>query len=525
MEGPRLEGPFALTDVLRAGLGADPSGAAVITRDLTLTWAELEDQSSNLARNYVALGLRPGERVATLMPNRPALIAHHLACLKAQLVSTPLNYRYMPAEIDHALEVSGAALLVHHAERDADIAATRLGPRLPLGTLRFGAGELPSAAEASGTRALEGLLHAAPTTVTLPEIRPDAPLFVFFTSGSTGPAKGVTHTVETIGWMTENFRTGLEVTRDDVLLTTTSHSYLGGTSFAFIAFRVGAPLVMAHGADGAEVIPLIRRHRPTVTWMLPSTLYALVNDGDCTREDFASFRYVATAGDKAPGALERQFEKLAGYRLREIFGMTEAIEIAITPPAGPNLEGSAGRPGPGVTWSVRDRSGAEVGPGEVGGLWIRYPGATVGYWNRPESTAEVFEDGWFDTGDLVSVDEAGYLWFRGRRKQIIVHDGSNIAPQEVEAALLEHPGVRRAGVVGVHDARHGENVWAYVALTPGAPPAPPAELIAFAAERVGYKAPDVVVILDSLPVNAVGKTDRMALKRMAAETHRAHDVR
>jgi long-chain acyl-CoA synthetase len=485
----------------------------------------LEEQSTNLARNYVALGLRPGDRVATLMPNRPALIAHHLACLKAQLISTPLNYRYMPAEIDHALEVSEASVLVHHAERDADVAATRLGPRLPGGTLRYGAGELPSSTQGHGAPAVEDLLHAAPSAVTLPGIRPDAPLFVFFTSGSTGPAKGVTHTVQTIGWMTENFRTGLEVTREDVLLTTTSHSYLGGTSFAFIAFRAGVPLVMARGPEAAEVLGLIRRHRPTVTWMLPSTLYALVNDAGCTREDFASFRYVATAGDKAPGALERRFAEVAGYRLREIFGMTEAIEIAITPPGGPNLEGSAGRPGPAVAWSVRDATGAELGPGEVGELWIRYPGATVGYWNRPESTAEVFVDGWFDTGDLVSVDDGGHLWFRGRRKQIIVHDGSNIAPQEVEAALLEHPAVRRAGVVGVHDVRHGEDVWAYVALTPGAPSPTPAELIAFAAQRVGYKAPDVVVVLDSLPVNAVGKTDRAMLKRMAAETHGAHDVR
>ena len=170
MEGPGLESPFALTDVLRAGLGADPSGAAVITRDLTLTWAELEDESS---ASPALRRARPatGERVATLMPNRPALIAHHLACLKAQLVSTPLNYRYMPAEIDHALKVSGAALLVHHAERDADIAnPPRAAP--PARYVRFGAGELPPAAEASGTRALEELLHAAPTAVTLPESGP-----------------------------------------------------------------------------------------------------------------------------------------------------------------------------------------------------------------------------------------------------------------------------------------------------------------------------------------------------------------
>ncbi|MGF1470863.1 MAG: class I adenylate-forming enzyme family protein [Rubrobacteraceae bacterium] len=523
ISGPRLERPFALADLLSAGLAADPSGPAVVTIDETLSWAQLDEQSAHLARNYLSMGLKAGDRVATLMPNRPALIVHHVACLKAGLISTPLNYRYMPPEIDHALEVSEASLLVYHAERDADIAASRLAPSVSGGTLRFGADELPVAEEPGGRR-LEDMMQASPEDVVLPEIQPDSPLFVFFTSGSTGPAKGVTHTVETIGWMVENFRTGLKLTAEDVVFTTTSHSYLGGTAFALISFSVGAPLVMAQSPEGAEVFPLIRRHRPTVTWMLPSTLYSLINDSDCGRDDFASFRYVATAGDKAPEVLERQFEELAGYKMLEAYGMTEAIEIALTPPDGPNKQGSAGRPAPAVNMSVRDDTGAEVGTGEVGRLWIQYPGVTIGYWSHPEATAEVFEDGWFDTGDLVRVDEDGYVWFSGRRKQIIVHDGSNIAPQEVEAALLEHPAVSRAGVVGVHDTKHGENVWAYVSTSPKTESASQQELIDFAAERVGYKAPEVVVVLDELPVNSTGKTDRTVLKRMAAETHDAHIV-
>lgn len=146
-----------------------------------------------------------------------------------------------------------------------------------------------------------------------------------------------------------------------------------------------------------------------------------------------------------------------------------------------------------------------------------------GYWEDEAATREVFREGWFDTGDVMERDEDGYFWFRGRRKQIIVHDGSNIAPQEVEAALLEHPSVSNAGVVGVRDDLHGENVRAYVELKKGAPVPSVAELIAFAREQVGYKAPEEIVFLDEMPLNPVGKVDRPQLKRLAAGEH-AHYV-
>jgi acyl-coenzyme A synthetase/AMP-(fatty) acid ligase len=317
----------------------------------------------------------------------------------------------------------------------------------------------------------------------------------------------------------------LEVTPDDVVLTTTSHSYLGGTSWGLMALAAGAPLAMATSPEGAEVFPLVRSARPTLTWMLPCTLFTLVGEERATRDDFASFRYVSTAGDKAPGELERRFAELAGYEMVEVYGMTEAIGIAMTPPRGPNKPGSTGPAGAGVALSVRGDDGTEVPTGEVGRLWIRYRGTMVGYWEHPEATAEVFSDGWFDTGDLVRVDSDGFVWFTGRCKQIIVHDGSNIAPQEVEAALVEHQAVARAGVVGVHDLQHGENVWAYVTLRPDVEAPSSSDLIDFAAERVGYKAPEVVEVLDEMPVNAVGKTDRTVLKRMAAARHDTDVIR
>lgn len=516
VDGAPLEAPFPLSELLAAGLGSDPGGPAIITRTGSSSWSDLDVESTHLAKSYVALGLSQGERVATLMPNRAVLMVHHLACLKAGLVSAPLNYRYTPAEIDHALRVSEASLLVHHVERDGDLERCTRLPDVKMGTVRYA----DDPGRSAGGRAFADLVEHDPGSgVVLPAPTGESNLFVFFTSGSTGPAKGVTHTVDSIGWMVANLVQSLRVTPDDVVLTTTSHSYLGGTSWGLMALAGGAPLAMATSPEGADVFPLIRSSRPTLTWMLPSTLYGLLESGQATRGDFDSFRYVSTAGDKASGELERRFAELAGTDMVEVYGMTEAIGIAMTPSDGPDKPGSTGPPGAGVTLSVRSGDGAELASGEVGRLWIRYPGTMVGYWGRPDASDEVFEDGWFDTGDLVRLDDDGYVWFTGRSKQIIVHDGSNIAPQEVEDALLEHPAVARAGVVGVHDLQHGEIVWAYVALHDDVERPSAAELIAFAAERVGYKAPEVVEVLDEIPVNAVGKTDRTVLKRLAAERH------
>ena len=162
-------------------------------------------------------------------------------------------------------------------------------------------------------------------------------------------------------------------------------------------------------------------------------------------------------------------------------------------------------------------AGVNCRPAREGRLWVKSPCNTVGYWNRPDATAETIKDGWLDTGDVMKADQDGYLWFCGRKKQIIVHDGSNICPQEVEAALLEHDAVTSARVIGVHDLVHGEDVRAYVTLKHDAAPPTGQELIRFARARVGYKAPEEIVVLDEMPLNPTGKVDRVALKRMAQE--------
>ena len=148
----------------------------------------------------------------------------------------------------------------------------------------------------------------------------------------------------------------------------------------------------------------------------------------------------------------------------------------------------------------------------------------AGYWQAPEATAEILDEDWLDSGDLARADEDGYLWFFGRKKQVIVHDGSNVSPLEVEGALMEHPAIDLAGVVGVHDVVHGENVRAYVTLRAGAERPSAADLIVHCRERIGYKAPEEVIVLDEMPLNPTGKIDRVGLKKMAEDHLHPHGL-
>ena len=514
LTGRPLAAPVNMADVLRVGLETKPDDAALVSAGTRWSWRELDRATQRYAANLLALGLEPGDRVASLMPNRAALLIHYLACLRARLVATPLNYRYMAPEIDHALEVSGASILFAHAERYADLAESKLAGQLPLGQIAYDTDDPRGPT-------FRALLETAPEDETLPPPRPDDPAFIYFTSGSTGKPKGVTHTHETFGWMTASLMESLEMSDRDIMLPGSSISHIGGSLFSLSGLAAGARVDIARTFDGDELLPLLRATRPTVLVMLPAALFTLVRDHNARPEDFTSLRMCLSGGDKVSAELEREFVELSGIEIDEGYGMTEHGISAMNPLSGPNKIGSCGAVTPGYELSLRDETGAEVATNEEGRLWVRFKGNTIGYWNRPDATAETIVDGWLDTGDIMVADEDGYLWFHGRKKQIIVHDGSNICPQEVEEALLDHDTVAGAGVVGVHNLLHGENVRAYVTFKPGAAAPSSQELIRFARQRVGYKAPETIVVLDEMPLNATGKVDRVTLKKWAAEQHGA----
>lgn len=507
LRGAALDDPPAIAELLASGLAQRPDADAVVSRDMRWTYRALDRASDRLAAAYAEFGLRPGDRVASLMPNRGALLVHYLACIKGRYVAVPLNYRYTAKEIDHALAKSGAVAILHHVEREDDMRASKRAAELKLGHILYGYEE-----GVRGPR-FETLVETE-RAWTQPPRDDDAPAFVLFTSGSTGPAKGVTHTYRSFSAMTATTATGFGLKGDDIMLPASSMSHLGGLLFAFAALSVGARVAVARSFGAGEILSMLRRERPTVMCILPVALFGVVRDPDVAAEDFASLRLLRSGSDKVAKELEHEVSQLAGLSIDEGFGCTEIGNVALNPPER-IVPGSIGKPLPGVSVSVRDDAGRPVPPDTDGSLWVKAPGLMALYWDDPAATAKVIRDGWLDTGDLVRYGADHYLWFRGRKKQIIVHDGSNIFPQEVEDALLDHPAVASVGVIGVHDLLHGENVRAYV-VTRGDTAPTSGELIAFAQERVGYKAPEEIEFLDTMPLNPTGKVDRSALKAMAA---------
>ena len=532
LEGARLERPAApLNDLLRIGLVAAPDEVAIVSTRRALSWRELDRASAALAGGYRRLGLEPGDRLASLMPNRVDLVVHYLACFRAGLIATPLNYRHTAPEIDHALEVSGARALVAHVERAEDVAASDLAAAVELGLIAYRdveplptGNDQPPGVDGGWRHDFAALLGSEPLARTQEEHDPEAPALIFFTSGSTGPAKGVTHSRETLRWMIAGAAGAFELDASDVVLPGSSMSHLGSFLWALATLSVGGKVVVARSIDAHELLPLLREHQPTIRAMIPAALSALVHDHDLRPGDFSSLRMCRAGADKVSTELLTEFAATAGFPIVEGYGMTEVGLATLNPPSGEIRQGSIGKPIHGSTIALRDEKGVPIEGGEVGKIWISSPSRMVGYWEAPGATEEVVIEGWLDSGDLARADQDGYLWFFGRKKQVIVHDGSNISPYEVEGALVEHPAVSLAGAVGIHDEVHGENVRAYVTLRDDVEPPSRADLIVFCRERIGYKAPEEIVFLDEMPLNPTGKIDRVGLKRMAEDHLHPHGL-
>jgi long-chain acyl-CoA synthetase len=533
IDGAELDAPAApLNDLLRPGLDAGSDAVAVVSAARSLSWADLDRAASALAGGYRAMGLEPGDRIASLMPNRIDLLVHYLASFRAGLIATPLNYRYTAREIDHALEVSDARVILAHVERAADIAASELAAGLELGTIAYRdsepqhtLNEEPADVEHGWRHGFVELAGHEALSADSEEPDPDEPAVIFFTSGSTGPAKGVTHTRHTLRWMIASAAAAFELSEDDVFLPGSSMSHIGSFLWSLAMLSVAGKVVVARSTDAHELLPLLREHQPTILAMIPAALAALIHDHDLQHGDFSSLRMCRAGADKVSTELLHEFAEEAGFPIVEGYGMTEVGLATLNPPSGEIRQGSIGQPICGFSIALRNDKGEPVQEaGEVGRIWIRTRSRMAGYWQAPEATEEVVIDDWLDSGDLAKADEDGYLWFFGRKKQVIVHDGSNISPYEVEGALVEHPAVALAGAVGVHDEVHGENVRAYVTLAEGADPPSRADLIVFCRDRIGYKAPDEIVFLDEMPLNPTGKIDRVGLKRMAEDHLHPHGL-
>ncbi|MEM9731157.1 MAG: long-chain fatty acid--CoA ligase, partial [Myxococcota bacterium] len=397
-----MSGPADLTNLLASGLADRPGQPALISGRRVRTWEQLEQDIATLAAGLTALGLQQGDRVASLVPNRGELLLHYLACLRAGLVVAPLNYRYTPAEIDHALDVSQSSVLVAHAERADDVRASALASRLTLGVVSVG-GALDDA------RRFEDLLSSDEPTVDLPTPDFGAAAFVFFTSGSTGKPKGVTHSLSSFGCIASGWAESMALTVDDVVLPGSSIAHVGSLATSLAALSAGATVIVPHSLDPADLLLLLREHRPTHLLTTSASLISLGRLDDAAPDDFASLRLCMSGGDTFPPNLAREFADRTGAVVHQTYGLTEATSCMFN--ASATKVGSPGVLCPGYAASLRDERGQEVAVDVEANLWVSGDPVMVGYWRDPHATAASIVDGWFDTGDVMRVDAEGYFWF------------------------------------------------------------------------------------------------------------------
>ncbi len=503
---------MSLARFLRDGHTHHPEKTALIFAEHAWTYAEVDTLTDRLASNLLAQGLEPGDRVALHMSNCPELVFSYYGCFKAGAIAVPINTRMGPSEIEYFLQHSEARFYIGQPDLYEPLLPIR--PHLPQLHQCYVTGE----SQPPDTGSYQDLLAAPSPTIELPAVEPGQVAAVLYTSGTTAQPKGVTHTHEKLHYMT-GLMEQMGMSAEQVVAVLTPMTHMGGFMCLMLsAFTVGATLVLPAGSDPQTILRTLEQHRCTFTGAPAVQCVPLVKCQTTTPYEISPEMCFLSGGDSVPSALQEQFTRAFSLPLPEFYGMTESAPITWNPP-GKIRPGSIGVPFEGVLLRVVDADGNEVQAGEVGELTVRSPGNTIGYWNRPEATAETLRDGWLYTGDLVKQDAEGYYWFAGRKKELIVRGGSNISPQEVEAVLYQHPAVAEAGVIGIPDETWGEVVVAYVARREGAS-ATEAKLIEFAKEQIAaHKVPEKVFFLPSLPKSAVGKVQRRALKEHYSSAH------
>ena len=488
-----------------------------------LTYREFGTRVRKAAGALRALGVGKGDRVAVLMLNCHHYLELYAACFELGALIVPLNIRLAAAEIVYTVNDAEAAVLVV----DETLRPLVEAARPALTTVREYIYAGPAGSEASmlppGMRPYEALVSAAEELRDPPEIGEEDIAGLFYTSGTTGHAKGVMLTNRNIAANALQIAGYFLPRTDSRVLHSAPMFHLSGGPSAWLFFWFGGAHVVQHVFDPKSALALVERERITnVTWV-PTMINMLLAHPDAERTDFSSLRLVAYgASPIAPDRL-KQALRVFGCQLIQAYGMTEAAPVlTLLLPEEHEPDGderavrrllSCGREVPGVTVRVVAPNGKDVAPGEVGEIIARGATLMVGYWRKPEATAAVLRDGWYYSGDLGTVDDEGFIYMVDRAKDMIVSGGENVYSTEVEAALYSHPAVLECAVVGVPDDMWGEAVKAIVVLRPGAQ-ATVDELIAHCRERIaGYKCPRSVDFLpEVLPKGGSGKILKRELR-------------
>ncbi len=485
--------PTSVARVFDVALAADPDAEALVTRSQQLTYGELDARADRAAHALRALGVGTGDRVAASLPNDADVVIAFHGAMRLGAVWVGVNRALAPPEKRFLLEDSGSTLLL------CDDDLPDLGVR---------------AVGLEGWR--EAVAAAADGPVRV-DIDPFAAAGIAYTSGTTGHPKGAVHSQHNLlvpgAVLCETRGYDASLRKGDCFPFTILNMAVLTT--LLVAQAGGCSIVMDR-IDAEGVAEWIRTERVTTWNGPPALLHSLATMDSIAPSDLASLTEVWTGGADCPEAIRAAFEAKFGLPVLATYGLSEApTVVAIDPRDGRHVAGASGRPLPHLTVRIAGSSGASLPVGETGEVCVspadeRYR-LMLGYWGRPDASAEVLARDELHTGDLGCLDADGFLHIRDRKSLVIIRGGANVYPAEVERVLLEAPGVAACAVLGVPDERLGERVVAVVETVQGAAIDEEAVRTHCLANLAKYKVPERVVVVESLPRNAMNKIMRAQL--------------
>jgi len=499
---------------------------------MPITYALLRQETNRFAHLLEALGVRRGEPVVSLLGRQHEQYVVCLGTLKAGAVFSPLFSSFGPDPVRERLVRSRAPVLV----TTESLYRRKIAPqREQLPYLKHVVLVGDHSGEHAGLISFDAAMAEQSTEYDVAPTDPGDPALLHFTSGTTGLPKGAVHVHDAVVAHRTTAALALDLRPGDVFWCTADPGWVTGTSYGIIApLTIGATLVSFAGEfDAPAWYRILAGQHVDVWYTAPTALRMLMRYGPelARAHDLSALRHVASVGEALNPEVVRWGQETLGLPIHDNWWQTETGAIMVSNyPGMPIRPGSMGRPMPGIEVGVmalgdngRARvDGGRVTPaavGESGELAVRagWPSMFRAYLDDEERYHACFADGWYLSGDLASVDADGYLWFVGRADDVIKSAGHLIGPFEVESALLEHPAVVEAGVIGMPDELAGELVRAYVTVRPGtaADEDLRRDLVAFSRRRLGGLAPKEIVFDDHLPHNSSGKVMRRVLKARA----------
>jgi acetyl-CoA synthetase len=468
-----------------------------------VSWGELQDSSNRFANVLVANGVGRGDRVAMLLPPTPETAAAFFGTWKVGAILLSMSILYGDGGIRHRLSDSRAKVLVTNAA-NADRVERSLVERVLV---------LDDDLLSSGSAAFQCADTAA-----------DDPAQLYYSSGTTGLAKGILHAHRYI-LAHEEFIYCHDVREGELFHGMGEWAWAAGICPLIGPWRLGAVQAVFQregGFDPGRQLDFLSRHGVTNVFATPTAIRSMMSIGDAGTRYPQEFRIVCSAGEPLNPEAIRWFREQYGLTVLDFYGLTESYPLCGNFPFMEVREGSMGRPMPGWEVAILDEEERPVAAGERGEICLRArsnPHYPLGYWNRPEDSEEVFGGDWFHTKDAARTDEDGYFWYEGRADDVIISAGYRIGPFEVESACLEHPAVAEAAAVAAPDERRGNVVKAFVVVADGHEPSDSLaeEIKAFVRDRhSAYAYPRIVEFIDELPKTLTGKIRRIELRQRAA---------